>query len=474
MQTYLNTPFSTVKTLHFVGIGGIGMSGLAEMFALLGFSVQGSDIKESANTQHLQSVGIKVFIGHSANNLIGVDALVISSAINMANEEVAKAIELGLPVFKRGKMLSELMRYKWGIAVAGTHGKTTTTSLIAHIMHTAKLDPTAIIGGVVNSWGQNSRFGNSKWLVAESDESDGSFLDLPATISVITNIEAEHMEHYKTYESLLDHFVRFVYNIPFYGFSVLCIDDKGVQDILPKVGLRKIITYGVSPQADYQIKNVRYNKEGSVFDIIYINKNNTEVILKDLELAMHGMHNVLNCAASIAVALNIQINEANLRLALKNFSGVRRRFSKVGVTKNITFIDDYGHHPSEIEAVIKSANEIVQNKGKILAIVQPHRFTRLKDHFDAFSKCVNNAHAVMVLDVYKANETPIEGINSQNLVDSIKKHGHKNVSYIQNPENLSQAINNLNTISPIDMVIFLGAGDISSIAKNTFDAFSKL
>lgn len=466
MEKYLNTPFSKVKTIHFVGIGGIGMSGLASMFLQLGFTIQGSDVKENPNITALQQLGVKVFIGHSASNIVNADSVVVSSAIKPDNPEVQHANKLGLPIFKRGKMLAELMRYKWSIAVAGTHGKTTTTSLIAHILQTASYDPTAIIGGVVNSWGKNSRYGLSNWLVAETDESDGSFLDLPATISVVTNIEAEHMEHYGNYENLKNHFIKFLHNTPFSGFSVLCTDDKGVQDILPKIVNNQTITYGTSPQADYRVENIRYNKSNTVFDII-CTYNNTHKEFKNIVLNMHGHHNVLNCCAAFAVANNINVPEQNIREALANFTGIKRRFSKIGSYKKVVFIDDYGHHPSEIEAVINSANEILDDKGKILAVVQPHRYSRLKDHFNGFAKCVSRAHYVIVLDVYSANETPIPNYNAETLVENMQKYGHKHVIYVNNVNNLPDVVNSIISNDSVEMALFLGAGSISAIAENT-------
>jgi UDP-N-acetylmuramate--alanine ligase len=468
MNNLLKASFSKVKVIHFIGIGGIGMSGLAEMFNRLGFKVQGSDIKENPNTIQLERHGIKIFIGHDESNINGADIIVVSSAIKTNNPEYSAAVSLGIPIFKRGKMLAELMRFKWGIAVAGTHGKTTTTSLVSHIMQYNRLDPTAIIGGIVNAWGQNSRYGDSNWLVAESDESDGSFLELPATISVITNIEAEHMDHYKNYDDLKDHFIRFVNNTPFYGFSVVCLDSPGVQDILPYVKQRKIITYGVSAQADYRATNIRYEPNGMYFDVETDYKNKSKAI-RDIYLPMYGLHNVLNALAAIIVTENIDVPENGIIRSLSSFEGVKRRFTHIGDYQNVSFIDDYAHHPSEIAAVINAANKVLQNNGKVLSIVQPHRYSRLKDQFEGFCKCFNNSHHVWILDVYKAGEQQIGDYDSHKLVQGIKDYGHKHVSYIEDNLSLTRRIQDIITKENIDMVIFMGAGDITTIAKKTLD-----
>lgn len=471
MKDLLQPPFSTVKTIFFTGIGGIGMSGLAELFKNFGYSIQGSDIKESTIIEHLRSKGIKICIGQHKENLVDADILVISSAIKEDNEEYLEAIRLGIPIFKRSKMLAELMRFKWSIAVAGTHGKTTTTSLISHIMQYAKLDPTAVIGGVVNSWGGNSRFGASNWIVAESDESDGSFLDLPATISIVTNIEAEHMEHYGTYDKLKEDFVRFIKNIPFLGFSVLCVDNEGVQDILPFVKQRKVITYGFSPQADYRITNVNYTNIGTHFDI-ETNIKGVERIIKDYFLPMFGEHNVLNAVGAIVVSENIAIDESIIKESLREFKGVKRRFTNIGVIEGTSFIDDYAHHPSEIEAVINSGNQLKSEDSKILSVVQPHRYTRVRDHFESYCKCFNESDFVIVLDVYKAGEKPIEGFEGQDLANGIKAYGHKNVVYLKEEE-LIEKILELKQSNKIEMVLFMGAGDITNIAQNIFNNMSK-
>ncbi|MCL2566580.1 MAG: UDP-N-acetylmuramate--L-alanine ligase [Alphaproteobacteria bacterium] len=471
MKNLLQNPFSSsVKNIFFTGIGGIGMSGLAELFSNLGYNICGSDIKENPTIERLRKKGIVIFTEQHKDNIKDADILVISSAIKEDNEEYKEAVRLGIPIFKRSKMLAELMRFKWSIAVAGTHGKTTTTSLISHIMHYAKLDPTAVIGGIVNSWGQNSRFGDSNWLVAESDESDGSFLDLPATISVVTNIEEEHMEHYHTFDNLKSDFVRFISNIPFVGFSVLCIDNSGVQDILPLVRQRKIMTYGVSPQADYRIINIEYTNNGVSFDV-ESNIKGVEKLRKGFFLPMFGGHNVLNAAASIVVAENIGIDEDTIKEALKEFKGIKRRFTNIGSIGESVFIDDYAHHPSEIEAVINAANKIKKEDTKIISVVQPHRYTRLRDHFENFCKCFNTSDFVIVLDVYRAGEDPIEGYNAAALVSGIQNYGHKNVMYVKEAE-LADKIQELLGANKTEMVLFMGAGDITNIASRVFNKIS--
>lgn len=472
MINLLKPPFSTVKTIHFIGIGGIGMSGIAEIFFNLGFNVQGSDLKSSDNITRLQSLGIKVFQGHKPENINGADVIAISSAINENNSEYKHALDLGLPIFKRAKILAELMRFKWSIAVAGTHGKTTTTSLVSHIMHYNNMDPTSIIGGIVNLWGHNSHLGNGNWLVAESDESDGSFLDLPATISVITNIESEHLDHYKDYNDIKEHFIRFVNNIPFYGFSVVCLDNSGVQDILPCLKQRKIITYGISPQSDYQINNIVHKPNGVNFNI-NCNLSSKQHNTVNIDLPMYGDHNVLNATAAFVVAINIGISPTTIRESLLTFQGVKRRFTNIGSYKQANFIDDYAHHPTEVEAVIDAANSITNAKGKIITIFQPHRYSRLKSNFEGFSKCFNESEYVIVLDVYSAGEDKIEGYSASALVQAIKKYGHKNVQYVPNSNFLYEQIKGICNKEDIGMVIFMGAGDITKIAKDTLYEINK-
>lgn len=466
MQNLLQTPFSFIKTIHFTGIGGIGMSGIAELFHKLNYHVQGSDLKENNNVIHLRKLGIDIKISQERKNIKNADILVISSAVKDDNPEYLEALRLGIPVYKRSQMLAEIMRFKWSVAVAGTHGKTTTTSLVSHILYADHLDPTAIIGGIVNSWGKNSRFGKSNWLVAESDESDGSFVDLPATMSIVTNIEAEHMDHYKTYAKLQEYFIRFINNIPFFGFSILCVDNEGVRNILPYVKQRKIIKYGSSPQADYRVTNIRNIEGGSTFDIMYDCQDKPRVV-KDITLPMYGYHNILNALAAITFAHNIGVKFDVIKSALANFKGIGRRFTTVGVYQDITFIDDYAHHPSELEAVITAANNIM-GKGKILSVVQPHKYSRLSAHFDQFCRCFNNSDYVIILDVFPAGEKEMKGINSEALVKGIKDYGHKHVLYLKDTKQLAQTILDINAKDKLKLAIFMGAGSITNIVREVY------
>ncbi|XWO13842.1 UDP-N-acetylmuramate--L-alanine ligase [Candidatus Hepatincola sp. Pdp] len=466
MQNLLQTPFSFIKTIHFTGIGGIGMSGIAELFHKLNYHIQGSDLKENGNVIHLRKLGIDIKISQDSKNIKNADILVISSAVKEDNPEYIEALRLGIPVYKRSQMLAEIMRFKWSVAVAGTHGKTTTTSLVSHILSANHLDPTAIIGGIVNSWGNNSRFGKSNWLVAESDESDGSFVDLPATMSIVTNIEAEHMDYYKTYAKLQEYFIRFINNIPFFGFSILCVDNEGVRDILPFVKQRKIIKYGSSSQADYRVTNIRNIEGGSMFDVTY-NYQHKPKTVKDITLPMYGYHNILNALAAITFAHNIGVTFEVIKDALEHFKGIGRRFTNVGVFKNITFIDDYAHHPSEIEAVITAANDIM-GEGKILSVVQPHKYSRLEAHFDQFCRCFNKSDYLIVLDVFPAGEKEIKGVNSKALVQGIKDYGHKHVLYLQDVKQLTQTILDINAKDKLKLAIFMGAGSITNIVRETY------
>ncbi len=472
MKDFLQAHFSNVSVIHFIGIGGIGMSGIAELFHHLGYKIQGSDVKTSSNISRLESLGIKVFIGHNYKNVENADIVVVSSAISKNNVEYIRSNELSIPIFKRARMLAELMRFKWGIAIAGTHGKTTTTSLVSHLFQENNYDPTAIIGGIVNSWGQNSRFGQSKWIIAESDESDGSFVDLPATISIVTNIEAEHMDYYKNYDRLKDYFIKFINNIPFYGFSIICIDDKGVQDIMPLVKNTKIITYGASPQADFKAYNIRYDNKGAMFDV-FVDYKGSQKEYNDFYLPMHGHHNVLNALSAIVLSLNIGLKEEEIKKSLASFGGVNRRYTKIGEQLGISFIDDYAHHPSEIEAVINATISILKDKEKMVSIVQPHRYSRLKDQFDNFCKCFNKSHYVIILDVYDAGEQPIENIDGKSLAQGIQNYGHKQVFYLNDENKLADLLLDIKNESKnkVSMAIFMGAGNISAIARDTLAKF---
>ncbi len=451
-----------IGTLHFVGIGGIGMSGIAEVLHSLGYSVQGSDIADSANVKRLRDMGIVVHIGHDAANLGPAQVVVISSAVKPDNPEVVAARQNLIPVVRRAEMLGELMRLKWSIAVGGTHGKTTTTSLISAVLDGAGLDPTVINGGIINAYGTNARLGTGDWLVAEADESDGTFLKLPATIAVVTNIDPEHMDHYGDFETLKRAFVQYVENIPFYGFAVLCIDHPEVQNLIPRVSDRRVVTYGFSPQADVRAVNMTPGLDGIAFDAVIRNRKTGEVReIADLHLPMYGQHNVQNALAAVAIASEMALSDADIARSLAKFGGVKRRFTRTGTVGGVTVIDDYGHHPVEIAAVLSAARDATT--GKVVAVVQPHRYTRLRDLFEEFCTCFNDADAVIVAPVYAAGEAPIEGIDQNALVEGLKVHGHRNVVALSGPEDLARVAMDLTDSG--DFVVCLGAGTISQWAN---------
>jgi UDP-N-acetylmuramate--alanine ligase len=454
-------PFA-IGTLHFVGIGGIGMSGIAELLHNLGYRVQGSDRAESANTKRLAALGVPVAIGHAEANLGEASVVVISSAVKLDNVEVVAARNRLIPVVRRAEMLGELMRLKWSIAIGGTHGKTTTTSLIAALLEAANLDPTVVNGGIINAWGSNARLGAGDWMVVEADESDGTLVKLPATIAVVTNIDPEHLDYYQSFEPLREAFVAFVQNIPFYGLAVLCIDHPEVQGIMPRLLDRRVVTYGFSPQADVRGLDVRMNGEGVRFRAQLIDrKTGAERTIDDLFLPMFGQHNVQNALAAIAVASAIGIDDAVIRSGLAGFAGVKRRFSKTGTVDGITIIDDYGHHPVEIAAVLAAARTVTP--GRILAVVQPHRYSRLSHLFAEFCSCFNDADAVIVADVYAAGEEPIEGIDRDALVDGLRSYGHRQVLSLADRKDLATLVNSM--ARPGDYVVCLGAGSISGWAQ---------
>ena len=451
-----------IGNLHFVGIGGIGMSGIAEILHNLGYSVQGSDIADSANVKRLRDLGIRVSIGHAAENVADASVVVISSAVKGDNPEVIAAREKLLPVVRRAEMLGELMRLKWSIAVGGTHGKTTTTSLIAAVLEAAALDPTVINGGIINAWGTNARLGDGEWMVCEADESDGTFLKLPMAIAVVTNIDPEHLDHYGTFDELRKAFVNFVENIPFYGFAALCIDHAEVQAMIARVSDRRIITYGFSPQADVRAENMTTGANGTSFDVVISDRKTDESrTISGITLAMYGVHNVQNALAAVAIATEMGLDDDVLNRALSTFEGVKRRFTQTGVVDDITIIDDYGHHPVEITAVLKAAREVA--KERVIAVMQPHRFTRLRDLFEDFCTCFNDADAVIIADVYEAGEEPIEGISKDTLVEGLRRRGHRTVVALENPETLATVIDQ--TAMPGDYVVCLGAGSISTWAN---------
>ena len=459
-------------TIHFVGIGGIGMSGIAEVLHNLGYAVQGSDMAEGANVVRLRDLGIDVKVGHAEKNLGKAEVVVISSAVKAGNPELEAARQRLMPVVRRAEMLAELMRLKWSIAVGGTHGKTTTTSLVAALLEATEMDPTVINGGIINAWGTNARLGDGDWLVTEADESDGTFVKLPLTIAVVTNIDSEHMDHYGSFDALRDAFVTFVEQIPFYGFAALCIDDAEVQALIPRVLDRKIITYGESPQADIRIANIEASRDGSSFDIVIADrKSGEERIIEKLHLPMVGGHNTLNAAAAISIALEMGITDDLIRKGLTNFEGVKRRFTKTGEVDGVLIIDDYGHHPVEISAVLEAARTATP-AGRVMAVVQPHRYSRLYDLFEDFCTCFNNADVVVVADIYAAGETPIEDVSRDSLVEGLRSHGHRMVIPLEQPDDLAGLVDA--HLSSGDMVVCLGAGNITAWANSLPDELAEL
>ncbi len=457
-------------TIHFIGIGGIGMSGIAEVLHQLAIPVSGSDIADGANVKRLQAMGIKVFIGHDAQNIVNIDTIVISSAVKADNPELIAAQKQGLPIIRRADMLAELMRFKWAISVGGTHGKTTTTSLIAHLLVEANLDPTIINGGIINSYATNAKLGNGDWLVAEADESDGTFLKYPSTVAVITNIDAEHLDHYGNFENIVKAFKQFVMNVPFYGFAVLCLDHPIVQKLIAEIDGRKIISYGFSAGAQVRAYNITTTELGNVFSIKRQIANEPDEIIDDIFIPMFGEHNIKNATATIAVAREIGISWDIIKRALANFSGVKRRFTTTGIVNNVKIIDDYGHHPVEIQAVLAAARSCT--KGRIIAVMQPHRYTRLRDLFTEFCGCFHQADEIIIADVYAAGESPIIDCNSDKLVDGIKQHGFRQAQKLASANELPQLIANIAKSG--DIVVCLGAGDITKWAYDLPDKLQKI
>ena len=461
-----------IGTIHFIGIGGIGMSGIAEVMHNLGYSVQGSDVAEGYVVEGLRAKGIKVMIGHKAENLGDAAVVVTSTAIKRGNPEVELALETRVPVIRRAEMLAELMRLKSTVAVAGTHGKTTTTSMIAALLDAGGVDPTVINGGIINSYGSNARLGNSDWMVVEADESDGSFLRLDGTIAVVTNIDPEHLDHYGSFDRVKDAFVEFVGNVPFYGAALLCLDHPEVQAILPRVQDRRIVTYGFSAQADIRGENVRPVPGGNLFDVLIRDRDGHVEKISDILLPMPGKHNVSNSLAAIGVALQLGISHDVICTGFEKFGGVKRRFTKVGevpVGDGVaTVIDDYGHHPVEIKAVLAAAREGAL--GRVVAVVQPHRFTRLRDLMDEFQQAFNDADIVYAAPVYAAGEPAIEGVDSAALVAGLKRRGHRHAATVADADDLATQL--AADLQPDDMIVCLGAGDITKWAAGLAPAIA--
>jgi UDP-N-acetylmuramate--alanine ligase len=448
-------------TIHFIGIGGIGMSGIAEVLGNLGYSVRGSDVADSANVKRLRDHGIAVAVGHKAENVEGAEVIVVSSAIKRDNPELVAARAKRLPIVRRAEMLAELMRLKSCIAIAGTHGKTTTTSMVAALLDGGNFDPTVINGGIINAYGTNARLGAGDWMVVEADESDGTFLKLPANIAVVTNVDPEHLDHFGTFEAVKKSFLSFVENVPFYGFAVMCTDHPVVQDMVGTIADRRVITYGENPQADARLVDVKLEGGVARFSVLFqAREGKREHHIKDLKLPMPGHHNALNATAAIAVAHELGIPDGKIREALGNFGGVKRRFTKTGEWNGALIFDDYGHHPVEIAAVLKAARASTQ--GKVIAVIQPHRYTRLQALFEQFCTCFNDADHVIVAPVYPAGEAPIPGIDRDALVAGLRARGHRDVDAIDGPEQLAGKIAPLAKKS--DYVICLGAGNITQWA----------
>jgi len=452
---------SDIGPIHFVGIGGIGMSGIAEVLANLGYVVRGSDVADSANVKRLRDNGISVAIGHKAENVEGAHVVVVSSAIKRDNPELAAARAQRLPVVRRAEMLAELMRLKRCVAIAGTHGKTTTTSMIATLLEAGQFDPTVINGGIINAYGTNARLGLGDWMVVEADESDGTFLKLPADVAVVTNVDPEHLDHFQTFDAVQAAFQSFVENVPFYGFAVMCTDHPVVQQLVGRIEDRRVITYGENPQADVQLAGLDHANGGSQFSVVFRDRAGGEGhTIGRLTLPMPGRHNALNATAAIAVARELGISDERIRKALAAFGGVRRRFTKTGEWNGVTIIDDYGHHPVEIAAVLKAARE--STKGQVIAVMQPHRYTRLASLFEAFSACFNDADIVIVAPVYPAGEQPIPGIDRDALVSGVRARGHRHVLALDGPADLARLVRGL--ARPGDYVVCLGAGSITQWA----------
>jgi UDP-N-acetylmuramate--alanine ligase len=450
-----------IGPVHFIGIGGIGMSGIAEVMLNLGYTVRGSDQADSANVKRLREKGVEIAIGHVAANIDGAQVVVVSSAIKPDNPELLAARASRLPVVRRAEMLAELMRLKSCVAIAGTHGKTTTTSMVAALLDAAGFDPTVINGGIINAYGTNARLGAGEWMVVEADESDGTFLKLPADVAIVTNIDPEHLDHFGTFEAVQDAFRAFVENVPFYGFAVMCMDHPVVQSLIGRIEDRRILTYGENPQAEVRLLDVSHAGGTSLFSVMISDRaGNLVHAIEKIALPMPGRHNALNATAAIAVAHRLGIADDGIKRALADFGGVRRRFTRTGLWNGVTIIDDYGHHPVEIAAVLKAARE--STRGRVIAVMQPHRYTRLAALFEQFCSCFNDADTVIVAPVYPAGEAPIEGVDRDSLVQGLLTHGHRQVFALDSPDKLAALVAGM--AEPGDYVVCLGAGSITQWA----------
>ena len=452
-------PFE-IGPVHFIGIGGIGMSGIAEIMMRTGYTVQGSDAKASANTERLEKLGAKIFIGQDPANVEGAYAVVYSTAVKHDNPEMVAARERRLPLVRRAEMLAELMRLQFSVAVGGTHGKTTTTSMIASLLDAGGLDPTVVNGGIINAYGTNAKVGSGDWIVVEADESDGTFLKLKSTCAVVTNIDPEHLDHYGEFEAVKKAFRDFVENIPFYGFAAICTDHAEVQAMAARVENRRLVTYGVNPQAEVRAENITMGPDGARYDAVIRPHDGPPMRFDGLHLPMAGHHNVLNSLAAVAVARELGMDEAGIRKGLAEFGGVKRRFTTTGVANGVRVVDDYGHHPVEIASVLKAARAVTG--GKVVAVVQPPRYPRLRDLFDEFCACFNDADTVIVADVYAAGEAPLEGVSKDSLVEGMRRYGHRRVLPLASPAALAGLVKG--ETAEGDLVVLLGAGDITSWA----------
>jgi UDP-N-acetylmuramate--alanine ligase len=450
-----------IGPIHFIGIGGIGMSGIAEVLGNLGYTVQGSDAADGYNLERLRKNGVKVSVGHNAGNVEGAAVVVVSTAIKRDNPELVAAREARIPVVRRAEMLAELMRLKSCVAIAGTHGKTTTTTMVATLLDAGGLDPTVINGGIINAYGTNARLGAGDWMVVEADESDGTFLKLPTDVVIVTNIDPEHLDHFKTFEAVQQAFRDFVENVPFYGFAVMCTDHPVVQSMVGQIEDRRIVTYGQNAQADVRLTDLVPLGGGSKFKVVIRDRKSGAVSeIADLMLPMPGRHNASNATAAIAVAHELGVSADAIRKALASFGGVKRRFTRTGESNGVTVVDDYGHHPVEIAAVLKAARE--SSNGKIIAVVQPHRYTRLQSLFAEFCTCFDDADAVVVADVYPAGEAPISGIDRDHFAAGLRAHGHREVIPLPNAGELAKIVHGLARSG--DLVVCLGAGNITQWA----------
>ena len=446
--------------VHFVGIGGIGMSGIAEIMIRIGYTVQGSDVKASANTERLEKLGARIFIGHEGAHIEGASAVVYSTAVKQDNPELLAARERRLPLVRRAEMLAELMRLQFSVGVAGTHGKTTTTSMVAAVLDAGGLDPTVVNGGIINAYGTNAKVGEGDWIVVEADESDGTFLRLKSTVAIVTNIDPEHLDHYGEFEAVKKAFQDFIENIPFYGFAAVCLDHPEVQALAARVENRRLVTYGVNPQAEVRALNIAMGPEGATFDVLVTPREGEPESHEGLKMPMAGHHNVLNALAAIAVARELSVPMEAIREGLAGFGGVRRRFTTTGIVGGVRIIDDYGHHPVEIAAVLKAARAVTE--GRVVAVVQPHRYTRLRDLMAEFSSCFNDADTVIVAPVYPAGEQPIEGVDQDALIEGLRRFGHRRAMPLSGPDALAALV--AEEAKDGDLVVCLGAGDITSWA----------